>query len=83
VGGGAPRAETASPPPPQEACQNLVDAALEAGGYDNVAVGIFAVRPPAGPLAEPQTATRRIDIAGLEAPEAAATRMIALREDPP
>jgi serine/threonine protein phosphatase PrpC len=76
-------AEIAARAAPQEACQNLVDAALEAGGYDNVAVGIFAVRPPAGPLAEPQTATRRIDIAGLEAPEAAATRMIALPEDPP
>jgi serine/threonine protein phosphatase PrpC len=76
-------AEIAARATPQEACQNLVDAALEAGGYDNVAVGIFAVRPPAGPLAEPQTATRRIDIAGLEAPEAAATRMIALPEDPP
>jgi len=75
-------AEIAARTAPQEACQNLVDAALEAGGYDNVAVGIFAVRPPAGPLAEPQTATRRIDIA-LEAPEAAATRMIALPEDPP
>jgi serine/threonine protein phosphatase PrpC len=76
-------AEIAARAAPQEACQNLVDAALEAGGYDNVAVGIFAVRPLAGPLAEPQTATRRIDIAGLEAPEAAATRMIALPEDPP
>src|ERR1700730_15563212 len=58
-------AEIAARAAPQEACQNLVDAALEAGGYDNVAVGIFAVRPPAAPLAEPQTATRRIDIAGL------------------
>jgi serine/threonine protein phosphatase PrpC len=76
-------AEIAARAAPQEACQNLVDAALEAGGYDNVAVGIFAVRPPAAPLAEPQTATRRIDIAGLAAPEAGATRMIALPEDPP
>jgi serine/threonine protein phosphatase PrpC len=75
--------EIAARAAPQEACQKLVDAALEAGGYDNVAVGIFAVRPPAGPRAEPQTATRRIDIAGLEAPEAAATRMIALPDDPP
>ena len=76
-------AEIAARAAPQEACQNLVDAALEAGGYDNVAVGIFAVRPPAGPRAEPQTATRRIDIAGLAAPETSATRMIALPEDPP
>jgi protein phosphatase len=76
-------AEIAGRVGPQEACQNLVGAALEAGGHDNVSVGIFAVRPPAAPLAEPQTATRRIDVAGLDAPEAAATRMIALPEDPP
>ncbi|MGB6177265.1 MAG: PP2C family serine/threonine-protein phosphatase [Methylocella sp.] len=76
-------AEIAAQVAPQEACQNLVGAALEAGGYDNVSVGIFAVRPSAGPRAEPQTATRPIDIAGLEAPEAAATRTIALPKDPP
>jgi PPM family protein phosphatase len=76
-------AEIAARAAPQEACQNLVGAALEAGGYDNVSVGIFAVRPPAGPRAGPQTATRRIDIAGLAAREAPATRMIALPEDPP
>jgi serine/threonine protein phosphatase PrpC len=73
-------AEIAARAAPREACQNLVGAALEAGGYDNVSVGIFAVRAPAGPRAEPQTATRRIDVAGLEAPEAEATRMIALQE---
>jgi serine/threonine protein phosphatase PrpC len=76
-------AEIAGRAPPQEACQNLVGAALEAGGYDNVSVGIFAVRPPAAPRAGPQTATRRIDVASLVAPEAAATRTIALPEDPP
>jgi PPM family protein phosphatase len=76
-------AEIAARAEPQEACQSLIDAALEAGGYDNVSVGIFAVRRPAGPGAEPQTATRRIDIAGLEAPEAAPTRIIALPEGPP
>jgi PPM family protein phosphatase len=76
-------AEIAACAAPREACQNLVGAALEAGGYDNVSVGIFAVRPPAGPRADPQTATRRIDVSGLEAPEAEATRMIALPEDLP
>lgn len=30
---------------PQDACQRLIGAALEAGGYDNVSVGVFAVRP--------------------------------------
>ncbi|MGH6812273.1 MAG: protein phosphatase 2C domain-containing protein [Methylocella sp.] len=75
-------AEIAARAAPQEACQNLVDAALEAGGYDNVSVGIFAVRPPAN-AARTQISTRRIAIAGLEAPEAATTRMIALPEDPP
>jgi PPM family protein phosphatase len=76
-------AEIAARAAPQEACRNLIDAALEAGGYDNVSVGIFAVRRPAGAEAEPQTATRRIDIAGLEAPEATPTRIIALPEGPP
>jgi PPM family protein phosphatase len=76
-------AEIAGRAGPQEACQNLIDAALEAGGYDNVSIGIFAVRRPAGAGAEPQTATRRIDIAGFEAPEATPTRIIALPENPP
>src|ERR1700720_748164 len=73
-------AEIAARAAPQEACQNLVDAALEAGGYDNVAVGIFAVRPPAAPRAEPQTTTRRIEIAGTEAVEVAAAPLFALPE---
>jgi len=76
-------AEIAARAAPREACQNLVGAALEAGGYDNVSVGIFAVRLPAGLQADPQTATRRIDVSNVEAPEAEATRMIALPEDLP
>ncbi|MDQ6703030.1 MAG: protein phosphatase 2C domain-containing protein [Pseudomonadota bacterium] len=76
-------AEIAARAAPQEACLHLIGAALEAGGYDNVSVGIFALRPPAGPRAEAPAATRRIDIAGLEVAEAAATRMIALPEGPP
>ncbi|MGH6838050.1 MAG: PP2C family protein-serine/threonine phosphatase [Methylocella sp.] len=74
-------AEVAARAAPQEACQQLIGAALEAGGYDNVSVGIFAVRAPGGPSAEPRTATRRIAIAGTEAVEAVATRLIALPED--
>jgi serine/threonine protein phosphatase PrpC len=80
-------AEIAAPVAPQEACQNLVDAACAAGGYDNVSVGIFAVRAAARAATRTQIATRRIDIAGLEAaeaaPEAAVTRTIALSEDTP
>lgn len=64
-------AEIAARAAPQEACQKLIGAALEAGGYDNVSVGVFAVRARGGPAAEPQTATRRIAIAGNEAAEAA------------
>ena len=44
--------EIAARSAPREACQDLVGAALEAGGYDNVSVGVFAVRAPAGPAAE-------------------------------
>lgn len=75
-------AEIAARAAPEEACQHLVDAACAAGGYDNVSVGIFAVRPTARAATRTQIATRRIDIAAPEAAEAA-TRMIALPEDPP
>lgn len=74
-------AEIAARAAPQEACQQLIGAALEAGGYDNVSVGIFAVRTPGGPAAERQTATRRIAIAKTEAAEAALAPLIALPED--
>lgn len=36
-------ARLAASTPPQEACQNLLNAALAAGGDDNVSVGVFAV----------------------------------------
>ncbi len=73
-------AEIAARAAPQDACQDLIDAALEAGGYDNVSVGIFAVGSDARAVTRTQVATRRIDIAGTEAADAA-TRMIALSED--
>jgi PPM family protein phosphatase len=69
---------------PQAACRHLVDAALVAGGYDNVSVGIFALRAAAGRAAEPQGATRPIEIAGFKAvetaPEAAALTIIGVPE---
>lgn len=34
---------------PQEACGKLTDAALGAGGYDNVSVGVFAIEPVSSP----------------------------------
>ena len=37
-------AEVASRLPPQEACDTLIEAALEAGGHDNASLGIFSVR---------------------------------------
>ena len=78
-------AETAARSAPQEACQQLVDAALAAGGYDNVSVGIFVLRALAGRAAEPQGATRPIEIAYLKeaeaAPEAAAQRIMGVPEE--
>lgn len=74
-------AEIAARAAPQEACRQLIAAALEAGGYDNVSAGVFAVRAPGGPAAEPQTATRRVAIAETEAAEAASAALIALPED--
>lgn len=65
-------ADIAARLPPQEACRQLVDAALEAGGYDNVSAGVIAVRAPAaGRAAESQKATRPIEIASLATVEAA------------
>jgi protein phosphatase len=47
--------------PPFEACRALVEAALSAGGGDNVSVGVFAVgeSPPAAPAPR---ATRPIQL---------------------
>jgi protein phosphatase len=36
-------AQIASRMPPQEACNALIEAALEAGGHDNASLGIFSV----------------------------------------
>jgi serine/threonine protein phosphatase PrpC len=53
--------QLASNASPQEACQNLVDAALEAGGYDNISVGVFQFDEPRFSLTE-LAATRTISI---------------------
>jgi serine/threonine protein phosphatase PrpC len=81
--GDAAIAEIAARSAPQEACQQLVDSALAAGGYDNVSVGIVVVNALSGHEAAPQGATRPIKIGGLEpepTPEAAVTRIMSVPE---
>jgi PPM family protein phosphatase len=75
-------AEMAGSRAPEEACKDLVAAALAAGGYDNVSVGVFAVRPTGSAEASPpQIETRRIaTMAEEETPEAAGTEVIDLPE---
>jgi PPM family protein phosphatase len=74
-------AELAGSLAPEEACKALVDAALAAGGYDNISAGVFAVRPAGGQAAGPQTATRRIAaVAEEDMPEAAGSEVIELPE---
>jgi serine/threonine protein phosphatase PrpC len=46
---------------PTEACQELVQRALQAGGHDNVSVGVFRVFAPAAELVSARDRdTRRI-----------------------
>jgi protein phosphatase len=54
-------AETVTRLAPFEACNALVDAALAAGGTDNVSVGVFAVGDPR-PQSEPQRTTRPLEL---------------------
>jgi serine/threonine protein phosphatase PrpC len=56
-------AETAFRLPPHKACQVLIDAALAAGGTDNVSVGVFAVGYDGPPQVAPRT-TRSIATCG-------------------
>lgn len=51
--------------PPFDACESLIDAALAAGGHDNVSVGVFAILP--NPIAASNTdrPTRTIDVSAL------------------
>jgi PPM family protein phosphatase len=55
-------AQLASQGAPQEACHNLVNAALEAGGYDNVSVGVFVFDEPGRFRPTEIAATRTISI---------------------
>jgi serine/threonine protein phosphatase PrpC len=55
-------AEIASRLPPQEACDTLIGAALDAGGLDNASLGIFSVTAAEGPKRAPEPSTRRIKI---------------------
>ena len=47
---------------PLEACQALIDAALQAGGHDNVSVGVIAVDAVAAQPDRMERSTRRIDL---------------------
>ncbi|MGD9540897.1 PP2C family protein-serine/threonine phosphatase [Methylocystis sp.] len=60
--------------PPREACAALIDAALAAGGYDNISVGVFAVERAAPNQSSGQAATQRINIA--DSPTGASTTKI-------
>lgn len=55
-------AEIASRLPPQEACHELIEAALAAGGHDNASLGIFRVTAPVEPEMASKSTTRRIKI---------------------
>jgi PPM family protein phosphatase len=55
-------AEVASRLLPQEACDTLIEAALEAGGHDNASLGVFSVAAAAEHRGAPEPTTRRIKI---------------------
>ncbi|MGD9656812.1 MAG: PP2C family serine/threonine-protein phosphatase [Methylocystis sp.] len=56
-------ARIASRHPPREACAALIDAALAAGGHDNISVGVFVVERAAPNQSTGQAATQRINVA--------------------
>jgi len=58
-------AATVSQYPPSEACQALVDAALAAGGHDNVSVGIFAITAEPPQASAEDRPTRTTDVRAL------------------
>jgi len=61
---------------PQESCRLLVDAALAAGGHDNISVGVFRiVAPPPGARAD-QATTQKISVVADGAPP---TRVVVVR----
>ena len=76
-------AEIATRAEPLDACNELIQAALKAGGHDNISVGVFRViAVPAVGADDPQgSTTRRIPIAGTEF-AAQSTRRISTFERP-
>jgi PPM family protein phosphatase len=54
--------EIVSSRPAFEACEALIDSALQAGGHDNVSVGVFVVKDRTHTLAAAVRATRKIEL---------------------
>lgn len=65
---------------PQEACRLLVDAALDAGGYDNVSVGVFVIEASERKAVVSQAATQRIPIANSDLGSGPPKRVVAVAE---
>ncbi len=75
-------AAIASEHAPHEACVRLIDAALRAGGYDNISVGVFLIEARDRQRLADQATTQRIVIADIE-PNAGSpptTRIIVIPE---
>ena len=67
-------AEIAGRYSPTEACQELIRHALQAGGHDNVSVGIFRAIAPSEPTGRAARDTRRIPAMGTDADGGSADR---------
>jgi protein phosphatase len=76
-------AEIASRPEPLDACNELIQAALKAGGHDNISVGVFRVISVPALAADDSggSTTRRIPVAGNEF-ASQSTRQISTFERP-
>jgi protein phosphatase len=55
-------AETAGRMPPLDACKSLIARARDAGGHDNISVGVFALRDAERAARSSEHATRRIEV---------------------
>ena len=67
-------AEVAGRYSPAEGCQELIRLALQAGGHDNVSVGIFRAMVPPDPASRAARDTRRIPAMGADADGGSADR---------
>jgi len=67
-------AEVAGRFSPTEACQELIRHALQAGGHDNVSVGVFRAIAPPGPNSRAARDTRRIPAMAADADGGSADR---------